>query len=141
MISQDAEPNVTNRTPVSCVILQDAERNARSKSNPPVSCVIPQDPEPNARNKSYPLSRTKPYPCLVWEKTRCVANRTPCYHNMQNPMPVTNRSLCLVCDITRCKTYLMPLLQAPKSWLFVCVLCALTPHTTFYEELVRVGII
>ena len=75
-------------------------------------------------------------PCLVWEKTKCVANRTPCYHKMQNPMPVTNRTPCLVCDIQRCKTYYnAPYYRRQKVGLFVCALCAMTRLDTAHHFL------
>ena len=72
---------------------------------PPVPCVISQDAEPNARNNSYLVSR-------VW------------YHKMQDPTAVTNRTVCLVCDIARCRG---PMHVASRT---SCFVCDIVKHTT-----------
>ena len=112
----------------------------------PVSCLISQDAEPNARNTSYllfrvwfhkmqnPMPVTNRTPCLVCDTTRrriqypfpehivppvswvisqdaepnarnksCPLSRVG-YHKMQSPMPETCCTPCLVCDITRSRS-------------------------------------
>ena len=127
---------VTNHTPCLVCDITNCRTQCQCPKHvvPPVSCVISQEAEPNARNKSYFLSRARYHKMqnpmsvknLVCDITRCrtcpehivplvsyvishdsepdAPNKSfplfrVLYHKMQNPMPVTNRTTCLVCVI------------------------------------------